>query len=305
MATRDRSPHGSFVGRRRGWRASGRRRLELGSGHVVDIVDTGAPPNAPSPGGPAVLLIHGIGMTSASLEPVARALAATHRAVCITMPGHGSTPRPDRRLTVGDFASVAGEVADRLGLRTVIVVGQSMGAQMSVELARRRPELVAGLVLIGPVVDDRHPTAVDQGLALALDSTRERLLTNLIVTRDYLRCGIRWFATTLQSMLAYSTITRAADVTAPTIIVRGSGDPIAGSEWVVRLAGAMPDARVATLPGVHHVQLVVPDDVAGLVRSLARSLADDRSGVIRQGHARPGATDHDGNTTTLERRSNA
>jgi pimeloyl-ACP methyl ester carboxylesterase len=301
MPTRDRSPRGSLIGRRRGWEASGRKRLDLPSGHVVDIVDTGAPRSSPSPSEPAVLLLHGIGMTSASLEPVARALASTHRAVCVTLPGHGSTPRPEHRMTVDDFASVAGEVADRLGLDSVIVVGQSMGSQMSVELARRRPELVAGLVLIGPVVDDRHPTAVDQALALALDSTRERVLTNLIVTRDYFRCGLRWFGKTLRSMLAYSTITRAADVTAPTIIVRGSGDPIAGTEWVSRLAGTMPDARVATLPGVHHVQLVVPDDVAALVRALA----NDRSGAIRQGPAPSGATDHDGNTTTLERRSNA
>jgi pimeloyl-ACP methyl ester carboxylesterase len=240
-------------------------------------------------------------MTSASLEPVARALAGTHRAVCITMPGHGSTPRPDARLSVDDFASVASEVAERFLLDRVIVVGQSMGAQMSVELARRRPALVVGLVLIGPVVDDRHPTAFDQALALAIDSTRERILTNLIVVRDYLRCGIRWFTKTLVSMLAYSMITRAADVTAPAIIVRGSGDPIAGSGWVERLADSMPDARVVTLPGVHHVQLVVPDDVAALVRALAA----DGSRAIRQGHAGSARTGHDGNTTTLERRSNA
>jgi pimeloyl-ACP methyl ester carboxylesterase len=241
-------------------------------------------------------------MTSASLEPVATALAATHRAVCVTLPGHGSTPRPRHGLSIEDYAAVAAGVAERLGLRSVVAVGQSMGTQVCVELALTRPELVSGLVLIGPVVDDRHPRAVDQAVALGVDSTRERPLANAIVVRDYLRCGLRWYLKTLPTMLAYSTIERAAAVDTPTIVVRGAGDPIAGADWTRRLAATLPDARVVTLPGAHHTQLVVPDDVAALVRSLA----DDRSRPIRQGRAAPVVTDDDGNTTTtLERRSNA
>ncbi|RWZ51050.1 alpha/beta fold hydrolase [Labedella phragmitis] len=301
MPTRSSSPHAAARGRRRGWGRSARERLELSSGLVADIIDTGAPAGLLASTEPAVLLLHGIGMTSASLEPVATALAATHRAVCVTLPGYGGTPRPRHGLSIEDDAAVAAEIADRLHLRSLIVVGQSMGTQVGVELARSRPDLVAGLVLIGPVVDDRHSRAIDQAVALAIDSTRERPLANLIVLRDYLRCGLRWYLKTLPAMLGYSTIDRAAGVIAPTIVVRGAGDPIAGEEWVRRLAGAFPDARVATLSGAHHVQLVVPDDVAALIRALA----NDRSAAIRQGHARFGTSDHDGNTTTLERRSNA
>ncbi|RWZ59187.1 alpha/beta hydrolase [Labedella populi] len=300
MPTRSRSRHSASVGRWRGWGAAHRKRLELTGGLVVDIVDTGRPSGAPT-GHPVVLLVHGIGMTSASLEPVATAVAATHRAVCVTLPGYGGTPRPPRPLSVEDDAVVAAEVAELLGLRSVVAVGQSMGTQVCVELARSRPDLVTGLVLVGPVVDDRHPRVIDQAVALAVDSTRERPLANAIVIRDYLRCGPRWYLKTLPAMLAYPTIERAAEVAAPTIVVRGSRDPIAGTEWVRRLAASLPDGRVVTLPGAHHVQLIVPDDVAALVRSLA----NDRSRAIRQGHARHGRSDHDGNTTTLERRSNA
>ena len=313
MPTRKGSDHSARTGRWRGWGVARRERIELTDGLVVDVVDTGAPtsaragdrPVAEATGSatrPAVLLIHGIGMTSASLEPVATALATTHRAVCVTLPGHGSTPRPRHGPSIEDYAAVAAGVAERLGLRSVVAVGQSMGTQVCVELARTRPDLVSGLVLIGPVVDDRHPRAVDQAVALAVDSTRERPLANAIVIRDYLRCGLRWYLKTLPTMLAYSTIDRAEGVVAPAIVVRGAGDPIAGVDWVRRLAATLPDARVVTLPGAHHTQLVVPDDVAALVRSLA----DDRSRPIRQGRAALDVTDHDGKTTTtLERRSNA
>lgn len=281
-------------------RSGGRpQRLALDSGLVVEVHDTGSPATPP-PTGNAVLLLHGIGMTASSLEPVARALSTTHRAVRLTLPGHGGSPRPRRSLSVEDYAAAASEAADRLGLERVVVLGQSMGAQFAVALARLRPDLVAGLVLIGPVVDDVHPTAVAQGVALALDSTREPVRGNLLVFRDYVRCGPVWFASTLRAMLAYPTRDKAAGITVPTVVVRGAGDPIAGAAWVRRLAGVMGDARVATLPGAHHTQLVVPRDVAELVRRV-----DGRSAAPRQGHARISETEKHGNLTIHERRSNA
>ncbi|PSL37138.1 alpha-beta hydrolase superfamily lysophospholipase [Labedella gwakjiensis] len=260
----------------------GRRRLTLASGVVVDVADTGPATGTTTGTGEGtarstgVLLLHGIGMTSASLEPVAVALSASHRAVSLTLPGHGRTPRPSEPLSVEDYATAAGEAADRLGLERVVVVGQSMGAQFSVELARRRPDLVVGLVLIGPVVDDTRRSAVAQGRALALDATRESIGANAIVFRDYVLCGPRWFGSTLRAMLAYPTLEKASAVTVPTVVVRGAGDPIAGSDWVERLAASMGDARVVTIRGAHHAQLVSVRDVAGLVRRVASMAADGR-----------------------------
>jgi hypothetical protein len=170
-----------------------------------------------------------------------------------------------------------------------------------------------------------------------LDSTRERVAANAVVMRDYLRCGARWYLETLRPMLDYPIRERASHVAVPTIVIRGTRDPIARADWVTRLASSMPDATVATLPGPHHVQLVVPRDVASLVRSVARlatRLASDlpsglpsdlpsglpsglaarrddhpragaRSAAIRQGPARVSDTDDDGATTIHERRSNA
>lgn len=259
-----------------------RRRLTLASGVVVDVADTGAatgigPSTDDEPArSTGVLLLHGIGMTSASLEPVAIALSSSHRAVSLTLPGHGRTPRPAEPLSVEDYADAAGEAADRLGLESVVVVGQSMGAQFSVELARRRPDLVVGLVLIGPVVDDTRRSAFAQGRALALDATRESIGANAIVFRDYVLCGPRWFGATLRAMLAYPTLEKARAVTVPTIVVRGAGDPIAGSDWVERLAASMGDARVATLRGAHHAQLVSVRDVARLARRVAATASDGR-----------------------------
>ncbi|WP_410635181.1 alpha/beta fold hydrolase [Amycolatopsis sp. cmx-4-83] len=47
-------------------------------------------------------------------------------------------------------AAYLGSLVERLGLGPVVVVGQSLGGAVGVLLARERPELVAGLVLLDP-----------------------------------------------------------------------------------------------------------------------------------------------------------
>lgn len=298
-----------MIGRRvidgSGGSARRRTRLVVGPGVEIDVVepDGRAERRDVAPGGgqpTSVLLLHGIGMTSATLEPVATSLAPTHRAVCLTLPGHGGVPRPPRGLSVEDYAAVAAQAVGRLRLGRVIVVGQSMGTQVAVELARGHPDLVEGLVLIGPVVDDAHATVVAQARALAIDSSRESVRANALVVRDYLRCGLRWYLPTLRAMLAYPTLEKASALAVPTIVVRGAGDPIAGPTWAERLAAAMGDARVVTLVGPHHAQLVRPGDVAELVRRL-----DARWSRPRQGPARGRETGEHGTLTTHGRRSNA
>jgi pimeloyl-ACP methyl ester carboxylesterase len=58
---------------------------------------------------------------------------------------------------------------------------------VAVELAARAPGLVAGAVLIGPVVDPQRPGAVRQGLALARDCLGEPLGVDALLFADYVR----------------------------------------------------------------------------------------------------------------------
>jgi alpha-beta hydrolase superfamily lysophospholipase len=49
-----------------------------------------------------------------------------------------------------------------------------------------------------------------------------------IVFTDYVRCGLGWYLTELPMMMAYPTEKRLAFVDTPTLILRGSRDPVAG-----------------------------------------------------------------------------
>jgi pimeloyl-ACP methyl ester carboxylesterase len=61
--------------------------------------------------------------------------------------GHGRGPQRERRFRIEDSADDQAALLDALGIDEVIVCGYSLGGPIGLELARRHPERVAGLVL--------------------------------------------------------------------------------------------------------------------------------------------------------------
>jgi pimeloyl-ACP methyl ester carboxylesterase len=234
------------------------------------VSEEAAAPGAPdAQGAPSVVFVHGIGMSHRSFSHVGRPLAGSHRLVAVDLPGFGGTPSPGRRLGIEGHAAVLAAALERLGLAGCSVVGQSMGTQIAVELARTRPELVSSLVLIGPVVDDRRATVVHQMAALLRDTLRETPRMNAVVIGDYLR-GIPQYLRELGPMLDYPTLPRVAELDVPVLVVRGTRDPIARAAWARRVTDAARHGTLAEVGGAHHVQERSPAEVAALIGRLAR-----------------------------------
>src|ERR1700704_3809703 len=89
--------------------------------------------------GPPLLLVHGLGLSWRSWEPVLDALEVRHDVVSIDLPGFGeSPPLPDDAVpTATRLADAVESELDRLGLETPAVVGNSLGGWVALELARR------------------------------------------------------------------------------------------------------------------------------------------------------------------------
>lgn len=212
---------------------------------------------------PEIVLIHGIGVSHRYYERLHRRLGIEARVASIDLPGFGGLPKPHWNPTIGEMAAALAEVLDRLGVRSAVLVGQSMGAQWVAELAARRPDLASHVVLIGPVSDERHRTPLAQGVALLADILREPPRSNLPVFTDYVRCGPRWFDAQLRWMLSYRLEDAVARLTMPLLILRGARDPIAGMRWCRELRDTAPEARLVLVPGApHNAQTTAPVAVA-------------------------------------------
>lgn len=220
---------------------------------------------------PSALLVHGIGVSSRYFGPLERGLSRDVTVLAPDLPGFGRSPRRGEPLSVAEQAAVLAELVEQAGLRRPVVVGHSMGAQAATELAASRPDLVGGLVLLGPVTDPAARSALRQAARLTADVVIEPPRCAALQLREYARTGLRWYLRTLPHMLAYPIEERLRDVTVPVVVVRGSRDPIAPSGFVHRLAAAAPDARVVEVAGGAHVVMWSrPEVVAAVVREALR-----------------------------------
>ncbi len=104
---------------------------------------------------PGFLLVHGLASNARLWTGLAEELAgAGHRAVAVDLRGHGASSAPDDGY---DFATVTSDLVAVIGaveLVRPVVVGQSWGGNIVLELGRRHPGEVAGVVCVdGGVIE--------------------------------------------------------------------------------------------------------------------------------------------------------
>lgn len=98
--------------------------------------------------GPAVLLLHGIGDSSAGWEPLIPALAQRHTVIAPDLLGHGESDKPRADYSVAAYANGMRDLLDVLEIDHVTVVGHSLGGGVAAQFAYQYPERCDRLVLV-------------------------------------------------------------------------------------------------------------------------------------------------------------
>ncbi len=116
----------------------------------VRYIDTGGP-------GPAVLMTHGIGESLEFWHPQIENLGDSMRLVAWDMPGHGESDIPVSVMDLKSLATTGWALLDRLGIGSVHLVGNSLGAAVSLRMvdqsaSRARSLLLANSATLGPEV---------------------------------------------------------------------------------------------------------------------------------------------------------
>jgi pimeloyl-ACP methyl ester carboxylesterase len=110
-----------------------------------------APPDASPADTPVAVLVHGVTGWHRTWWRVGPALAErVWRVVAVDQRGHGRSPRIDGFTTIGELAADLAATIERTGAPVDALIGHSLGAAVSAELAFLRPELVRRLVLEDP-----------------------------------------------------------------------------------------------------------------------------------------------------------
>jgi pimeloyl-ACP methyl ester carboxylesterase len=96
---------------------------------------------------PPVILIHGAGGFHLSWPPQIRRLAGQY-VYAIDLPGHGKSEGVGRQ-SVDEYVEDVHGFINSLKIRTVVLMGISMGSAISLALAVKYPKKVCGLALFG------------------------------------------------------------------------------------------------------------------------------------------------------------
>ena len=217
---------------------------------------------------PAVVLVHGLSVSSGYMVPTAERLAPYYRVYIPDLPGFGKSTKPSHVLNIPELADVLAAWMSEMGLPPAILLGNSLGCQIIVDFALRHPERITHAVLAGPTMDPKARSIHKAALRLLLDSPCEPLSYLPVLMREYLAAGIPRTIRTLQYAFADRMEEHICRVQVPTLIVRGSRDPIVPQDWVEEVHGLLPGSQLVVLPGAGHaVNFNSPERLVDVIRS--------------------------------------
>jgi len=224
------------------------------------------------------VLVPGIGVSSTYFERLAPNLNEFGPVHALDLPGFGGVPHPDHALSIRQYADLVGLVVDRLGLDDPILVGHSMGSQVVVDLAARRPEF-STLVLIGPVINPAERRIGLQAIRFLQSSIHEPNRVKILAISAYVLCGFKWFSHILPKMMHFPIERALPHIVADTLVIRGEFDAVAPRDWIARVGELLPSSRLWEIPGAaHSVMYAHAEEVAKLCVEHARQPFDGDEG---------------------------
>ena len=200
----------------------------------------------------SVVLVHGLGMSSRCMAPLAEHLSQNFRVYTPDLPGFGLSSKPNHALTVPELAEALAAFVSAMNIPRAAFIGNSLGCEVLVELALRYPERVDRLVLQGPTPDPRDRSAIQKVAFFAVTCPFERWSLGWIAMTDYYRCGLARYLATFRDMMEHLIEPKLPLVSAPTLIVSGTRDYIAPRQALDRYASLLPRGRLAVVPGAAH-----------------------------------------------------
>jgi pimeloyl-ACP methyl ester carboxylesterase len=238
--------------------------------------------------GPPLLLVHGIGDSSATWSSVLPLLAERHTVIAPDLLGHGASAKPRADYAIGAFACGLRDLLTTLGVDRVSVVGHSLGGGVAMQFAYQFPERCERLALVGSAGLGRevHPafrlvTGPGAGLGLSLltaPPVRLAVRAVLPVLRtlggaglggdlDYVHGRYLGFADRSARLAFLRTIRAGVDLRGqaitmldrsylarglPTLVIWGARDPIIPVRHAHVAHAALPGSRLEIFPDAGH-----------------------------------------------------
>jgi pimeloyl-ACP methyl ester carboxylesterase len=219
-------------------------------------------------GSPLVLLHGGVQSIDLSFAGLIPELVGRHRVIGVELQGHGRTADIDRTSTPAALAGDVVGLLDHLGIERAHVLGFSLGAAVTIELAVSHPDRVRSVV---PISEPVRPDGMHEDHD---DPSRYATSTRMPTAQDYADMQETYARLSphperfTEFMAAKSHLEgwsdeQLAGITAPVLVVIGDHDFVTVEHGAL-MKELIPGAQLAVLPGTTHmtatkqVHLLVP-----------------------------------------------
>lgn len=238
-----------------------------------------------------LVLMHGLLMNRHMYDHLGPEMAARGvRVITVDLLGHGASDKPHdmRAYNMTAFADQLAALIEELELDRPVVGGTSLGANVSLELASRRPELARGLFIEMPVLENALVAAgliflpILLGIRVAKPALRAvSAVTNRVprsnflvdILLDWTRRDPNASEAVLEGILFGRTAPPREErerIELPTLVIGHPADPLHPFSDSDMLAQELPEARLVNAESIFEWR-VNPDR---LDDELARFVAD-------------------------------
>jgi 3-oxoadipate enol-lactonase len=246
--------------------------------HVKDSGDHGLP---------VVLGLHSLFLDARMFDGLAEAATGRFRVVCPDFRGQGrSAPAEGPLVDMDTCADDIIAVIERLDAGPVHVVAQSMGGDVAIRVAVRRPELIRSIVMLGSSARDEPPENLEAFGPIADEVARSGFVGEILektiaimfgetTRQDPARHDVvalwRERIAALPPELApairgvverRSVVGLLPQVRAPVLVISGTEDVARPPAWADEVVAGLPDSELLRLEGVGHSPILeAPEQV--------------------------------------------
>ena len=235
--------------------------------HYVDWGDSTKPP---------LVMVHGLDRVARTFDHLATHFNSRYHVLAVDMRGHGDSGwDPKGRYLVEDHVGDLEGVVRQLGLRNIVLWGNSTGGRVVQVFAGKHPELVSRVISedVGP----ERPRQIADSYSRRVQQEQAGWASEGDLLAQLRKANPRMSAAVLEPYVRYGTTRRpdgriiwkrdpqlvngfvatdlwrfVRNITSPILYVLGGQSRIVPPETQAELKKALPQAQIVTMPGLGH-----------------------------------------------------